>query len=147
MLSTPAIAPATSGDRAALESLLVEANLPLDGLDDAFPDGFALARLDGAIVGAAGVERWGEHALLRSVAVAPAQRGRQLAEALVADRIAWARSHVAGAIYLLTLSADRYFERLGFTRLERAKLPAELAGSTQLAIPVCSTAIAMTRRL
>ena len=147
MLSTPAIAPATSSDRVGLEALLTEANLPLEGVVDAFPDGFALARLDGAIVGAAGVERWGEHALLRSVVVAPAQRGQRLAEALVADRIAWARSHGATAIYLLTLSADRYFERLGFTRLERSKLPAELAGSTQLAIPVCSAAIAMTRRL
>jgi arsenate reductase len=149
-----AIAPASAGDRAELEALLATCALPLDGLDDAFPDGFALARANGVIVGAAGIERWGVHALLRSVAVAPAFRGRRVAEALVADRIAWAKSVVPdvqgaefAAVWLLTTGAADYFERVGFERTERKFLEAEVdAGSQQLAIPACSTAIAMIHR-
>lgn len=52
------IMPASAGDRAEVETLLRAAKLPLDGLDDAFPRGFAIARLDGELVGAAGVEQW-----------------------------------------------------------------------------------------
>jgi protein-tyrosine-phosphatase/N-acetylglutamate synthase-like GNAT family acetyltransferase len=150
MLATPrgtAIAPATTDDRAAVEALLVGAQLPLDGLDAVFPDGFAIARLDGEIVGTAGIERYGWNALLRSVVVLPAHRGKRIADALVADRVSWARTHGAQAVSLLTTAADRYFERLGFVRIDRSRLPEQLRHSTQLAIPACSTAVAMMRRL
>jgi arsenate reductase len=157
-----AIMPATAGDRGELEALLSAANLPLDGLDDAFPHGFALARIDGELVGAAGIERWGEHGLLRSVAVAAAHRKQHIAEALVADRLAWAKSLAPddrlgtppmalgtvriATVSLLTLDADRYFERLGFTRIARDELPSELAKSSQLQIPRCRAATAMIVR-
>ena len=147
------IMPASEDDRGELEALLRAANLPLDGLDDAFPRGFALARIDGALVGAAGVEQWDDHGLLRSVAVAASHRKQHIAEALVADRLAWAMSLLhddalgtrpIATLPLLTLDADRYFERLGFARIGRDQLPAALARSSQLQIPRCSTATAMT---
>jgi amino-acid N-acetyltransferase len=147
MLATPArtaISPADPEDRPAIEALLRAAALPLDGYPETR---FAVARLAGELVGAAGVERHGDHALLRSVVVEPAHRGHHLAEALVADRVAWARSDGAVAISLLTTGADRYFERLGFARRDRAELAREIPGASQLAIPACSTAVAMTRRL
>lgn len=152
-LATPPrtmIMPATADDRAEVEALLRGAKLPLDGLDDAFPRGFAVARLDGELAGAAGLEQWSGRGLLRSVVVADAHRGKHLGEALVADRIAWARSLVRGvdtepvaSISLLTTTAAPFFERLGFERLDRAELPAPLAKSTQLQIQQCSSAVAM----
>ena len=147
MLATPprtAIMPAGAEDRPAIEALLRAAGLPLDGYDDT---SFALARLAGELVGVAGIERHGEHGLLRSVAVAPDHRGKHLAEALVADRVGWAHADGARTVSLLTTGADRYFERLGFTRIERAQLARTCAGSSQLAIPACSTAVAMTLAL
>ena len=142
------IAPAMPEDRAELEALLRACALPVDGLDDAQ---LAIARRDGVIVGAAGIEQWGEHGLLRSVAVAPAHRGQHIAEALVADRMAWANSLLRegdqspiASVSLLTTGADRFFERLGFSRIDRGKLP--VTGSTQLALPACSTAVAMIHR-
>jgi arsenate reductase len=155
MLATPAgtaISPAIAEDRAAVESLLTAAKLPLDGLDllgpdRAFPYGFALARLGGELVGVAGLELWGEYSMLRSVAVAEVHRGKGIADALVADRIGFARTEGVGALYLLTLRAEGYFARLGFEPIERSKLPHQLAKSTQLALPDCSTAVAMTKKL
>jgi len=148
---------AADGDRDELCALLTAANLPLDGLDDAFPHGFALARIDGKLVGAAGVEHHGDHdGLLRSVAVDAAHRGQHIGEALVADRLAWAKSQLVGGagavprfatMSLLTIDADRYFEQLGFRRIARDELPSALEKSTQLQIPRCSTAVAMIRRL
>ncbi|HTL32611.1 MAG TPA: GNAT family N-acetyltransferase [Kofleriaceae bacterium] len=149
--------PATPDDRAELEALLRACELPLDGLDDAFPKGFVLARLDGELVGAAGLEQWAERGLLRSVAVAPAHRGKRIAHALVADRIAWAKSILTdyakngtvtskafASLSLLTTSAAGFFEKLGFKPVDRGSLPEPLRQSTQLSLPACSTAVAMT---
>jgi len=140
-----AMPPATSimplEERAEIEPLLRGANLPLDGLADA---SFVVARRGGELVGAAGLERWGSHGLLRSVAVAPTSRKQHLGEALVADRLAWAASQKLSDVALLTLEAADYFERLGFHRVAREALPAELSRSTQLQLPACSTAVAMT---
>jgi len=147
MLATPAgtaIATAEPDDRPAIEALLRGAGLPLDGWEDTR---FAVARLAGALVGAAGIERHGTYGLLRSVVVSPLRRRAHLAEALVADRLGWARCDGAHEVSLLTTSAASYFERLGFARIDRARLALQVPGSTQLAIPACSTAVAMTRRV
>lgn len=147
MLATPprtVIAPASPDDRPAIEALLRDAGLPLAGMADAR---FAVARLAGEIVGVAGIERHDTHSLLRSVAVSPAHRGKHLAEALIADRITWARGDGTQAVSLLTTGADRYFERLGFLPIDRAQLELQVPGSTQLTSSACSGAIAMTRQL
>jgi protein-tyrosine-phosphatase/N-acetylglutamate synthase-like GNAT family acetyltransferase len=148
------IMPASAADRPDVEALLASAGLPLDGLDDAFPDRFVVARIAGEVVGAAGLERWGDHALLRSVAVAGAHRRQHVGEALVADRLAWAKSQATAAygqasiasVCLLTSDAERFFARAGFTKIDRGELPADVLGSTQAALPACSTATAMQHR-
>jgi arsenate reductase len=134
------IAPAAADDRPAVEALVTSAQLPLDGLDACFPHATAIARLDGDIVGVAALERFGDVGMLRSVVVAERARGRHLADALVADRLGAARADRLREVYLLTSGAATYFARLGFTRVERAVLP---AGATQVALPACSSAVAM----
>lgn len=148
------IMPATDSDRLEVEALLTRVELPLDGLADGFPAGFAVARIRGELAGVAGLEVWGDHALLRSVAIAEPARGTHLGEALVCDRLAWAKSQAKApyghgsiaSVSLLTTSAERYFARQGFTRIDRAQLPASLAASTQTQLPACSTAVAMIYR-
>ena len=130
------VAPADAGDRPEIEALLAACGLPPDGLDDTE---LLVARLDGVLVGCAGLERWGDVALLRSVAVAEPYRKTGLGSLLVRARLVDAPR----PSYLLTLSAQTYFERLGFTVVPRAELPAALARSTQTALPACSTAVAM----
>jgi protein-tyrosine-phosphatase/N-acetylglutamate synthase-like GNAT family acetyltransferase len=150
-----ALMPATESDREELTALLRAANLPLDGLDDAFPNGFVIARIDGALVGAAGLEQWGDHGLLRSVVVAGTHRKQHIGEALVADRLAYAKSQLRddalgtapfASVSLLTEGADTFFARLGFDRIAREQLPPALLASSQLQIPRCSTAVAMIHR-
>jgi len=128
-------------DRAELEPLLAACDLPVEGLADAR---LVVARLDGELAGCAGLEVWGAHGLLRSVAVTPAHRGKGLGEALVADRLAWARGEGLESVSLLTTGASLFFGRLGFTPVARDQLPPVLAGSTQLRSGCCATATAMT---
>jgi len=174
MLATPPgtwLGPATVEDRPEVEALLAACELPsaslglagarstpegsaesVEGLDQlgpgrAFPEGFAVARLGGAVVGTAGFEWWGDHSLLRSVAVAEAHRGHGIADALVADRVGAAREQGVQALHLLTAGAEGYFTRLGFAIVDRATLPAALSNSTQLSTAACASAVAMSRQL
>lgn len=130
------------GDVAAVRALLAVADLPPEGLEDAWRCWVADADgVGGQIIGAVAVERHQQHAadataayLLRSLVVSPAARGgglgRRLVEAAltVADLDAGTRAPVA----LLTQSADAYFARLGFTAVARGELPAALEASAQL---------------
>lgn len=141
------VMPAAADDRAEVTALLTAAGLPLDGLEACFPHDMVVARIDGVVIGVAGLERWGTVGLLRSVAVAEAQRRTGVASALIAERLCIARLDGLSAVYLLTAGADRYFAQRGFVSVERAALPAILDGSTQVTLPACSTAVAMVKHL
>jgi protein-tyrosine-phosphatase/N-acetylglutamate synthase-like GNAT family acetyltransferase len=141
-----AVEAATLDDRLAVERALANAKLPLDGLSDHFPGAYALVRRDGEVIGLAGLETFGRSGLLRSVVVAPGARSRGVAHALVADRLAAARRAGLDGVYLLTTTAADYFARRGFVRVERAALPDELRGSSELGASLCATATPMALR-
>lgn len=116
---------ATIADLPAVERLLGESQLPLDGVRDALP-GFLVAESGGVLVGVAGLEVCCEHALLRSVAVVPAWRSKGLGRELVTRIIADAESRGIKALYLLTTTAERYFPSFGFERIMRDEVPADV---------------------
>ncbi len=116
-----------------MEALLAAAGLPLDGLADQFPAGFAVAEAGGGLAGAAGIERHGDDGLLRSVVVSPEWRGRGLGARLVRDRLAWAAAQGLRTVYLLTTTAPAYFPRLGFRVAERADVPTAVQASREFA--------------
>lgn len=121
-------------DLEAVRALLRDAKLPLDGLEDQFGVGYVVAaRREGRVVAAAGIEVHGSDGLLRSVVVVPPLRGLGLGEALVQDRLAWARARGLRSVWLLTTTASDFFDRLGFVRDERAAAPAALQASTEFA--------------
>lgn len=123
---------ASSQQFAAMLSLLKDAGLPTDDLLPAKLADFELA-LDpeGKLVGIAGLEVIGGDALLRSIVVTPAWRGKGLGERLVARREDAARTDRARAIYLLTTSSDAFFRHRGYIELSRAEVPPVIAAHAQ----------------
>jgi amino-acid N-acetyltransferase len=137
---------AEPGDIEVVGKLLSDADLPMDGLADQFGPSYAIATdLEGGIVGAAGIERYGRFGLLRSVVVAPEARNQGVAELLVRDRMAWAGTEGLDSVYLLTTTAAQYFARLGFEQLDRDELPLEIRDSPEFASICPGTAVAMWR--
>jgi N-acetylglutamate synthase-like GNAT family acetyltransferase len=137
-----AIRAATAGDLPAVMELLAAVSLPLAGLADFFPAGYAVAvGADQALVGVAGVEVHGREGLLRSVAVAPAAGGRGIGAALVRDRVAWAHTAGLAGVHLLTEDAASFFARLGFETRDRADLPAGIRASV-LFVKACPETVA-----
>lgn len=134
---------ARADDLAAVRALLRAAHLPLDGLDEQFGDGYAVAESAGTVIGAEGIETYDDAGLLRSAVVADAWRGRGIGDALTRDRLEWARSRGLREIYLLTTTAADYFPRHGFSRVSRATAPAVVQRSHEFAEACPQSAVAM----
>lgn len=129
-----------------VESLLREAELPLDGARDHLDD-FLVCHDDGAVVGAAGLEVYGRVALLRSVVVAVGDRGHGVGKELVRRVLARARERGAREVVLLTTTAADYFPRFGFRRIDRAAVPPEAEPSAELRGACPDTAVVMLATL
>lgn len=145
----PPLIRATGADVADVEALVAAAGLTLDGLAACVAGGTAVIcrEDDGCLLGAAATERYGEVALLRSVAVHAPVRGHGLGRALVERALADARAGGARAAWLLTETAEPFFAGLGWIRADRADAPAEVAASVEFASACPITAIAMRRPL
>jgi amino-acid N-acetyltransferase len=93
------------------------------------------------------LERYGEDALLRSLAVRPENRstglGKQLADALEEH----ARRTGLGTLYLLTTTAADFFARRGYEVIERGTAPSLLQKTTEFSSLCPSQATCMRRRL
>jgi amino-acid N-acetyltransferase len=137
------IRPARDTDLTAVRQLLSGANLPLDGLEEQFGDGYAVAESGGTIIGAEGIETYDGAGLLRSAVVDSRWRGQGVGDALTRDRLNWARKRGLREVYLLTTTAADYFPRHGFERVARDSAPAAMQRSREFAEACPDTAIAM----
>jgi N-acetylglutamate synthase-like GNAT family acetyltransferase len=134
------------GDVAGLRNALRAAALPDDDLD---PDGVRLYAFEqsGDVGGYGGLEIYGGHALLRSIVVDPARRrqggGRRIVEFLSANV---AREGIRRA-FLLTTDARAYFERLGFTAVDRKHAPPAILATRQAETLCPASAVLMAKVL
>ncbi|MEI6412105.1 MAG: arsenic resistance N-acetyltransferase ArsN2 [Bacteroidota bacterium] len=135
---------ATPADKPALIHLLQAAKLPTSDLPEDL-SGFTLASEGDQLVGSSGIENLGDCALLRSVAVAETHQNLGLGRQLQDHALAYARAHGLETVFLITTSAEKYFERLGFQRVERAEVPASVAKTEQFSSLCPSSAVVMRR--
>ena len=140
------IRPAAASDLPAVERLLTDSALPLDGVREALAD-FVVAEAEGNLVGVAGLEVRREDALLRSVAVKPEWRSRGVGRQLVTRAIANAESRGLRALYLLTTTAERYFPSFGFAKIERDEVPAPIRETKEFTDACPASATVMCCRL
>ena len=137
------IRPAREDDITRVESTLRDSELPLDGLRDQFGDGYAVAEVNGELIGVEGIEVYGTDGLLRSAAVVSAWRGKGVGDALTRDRIEWARRRGLKSLYLLTMTAGDYWPRFGFRRADRDAAPEAMRHSPEFTEACPSTALFM----
>lgn len=133
----------TGGELAAIDALIGASALPTQVVRDRFPEAYVVARRGGEVVGVAALETHEHSGLLRSVAVAPGERGRGTGIALIADRLAMAWANGLASVFLLTTTAAPLFRRFGFVDADRAGAPAALAASPEFAALCPSSATCM----
>lgn len=137
---------ATPADLPDVRDLLRQADLPLNGVPEDLHD-FLVAERAGAVVGAIGLERYDESALLRSAVVHPALRGSGVGESLVKALLEHGRALGVRDMVLLTTTAEGWFPRFGFARVSRDQIPAALNASEELKGACPASAVAMRCRL
>jgi amino-acid N-acetyltransferase len=139
---------ARAGDTGEFRRLLEAAGLPASDLTAALLERFLLAEDErGGLVGGVGLELAGEAALLRSLVVDPAQRGTGLGHALVESALELARARGVVEVWLLTTTADRFFERLGWRRVERASAPVGIRATAEFSTICPASSVCMVRDL
>ena len=141
---TTAIRMAAPGDFAGVVRLLEAADLPTAGIQPSLPD-FLVAEEGGRVVGAVGLEVFGDCALLRSAVVDAGRRGSGLGIDLVESLLRRAGTRGVREIYLLTTTAEHFFPRFGFVRISRGDVAAAVRASEEFRGACPDSAIAMRK--
>jgi N-acetylglutamate synthase-like GNAT family acetyltransferase len=128
-----------------VREMLADANLPTE---DFAPEHLVfIADDEGNPVGAIGFERYETIGLLRSLVVADSARvkglGRELVEALEGR----AREQGVAEIWLLTIDADAYFEKLGYVTRDRGDAPDAIRNTAEFAELCPDNATLMSKKL
>lgn len=136
------ITPATIADVSLIKAILVANDLPTAGVDDHWQT-FLVARDGDKIIACGGAEAYQVAALIRSVAVLPEYRkhgvGRRIVRQLI-DRLA---SHGLREFYLLTTTAESYFGKRGFKKIERDEVHPQLLASREFQDACPKSAVCM----
>lgn len=114
---------AVVADLPAIAALLAEAGLPVADLDADKLANFQVAIDQHDVLASIGIERFGKVGLLRSLVVAKAQRGNGLGDRLVRKLEADAVDAGLTQMWLLTIDAQQYFQKLGYEIVDRALAP------------------------
>ena len=130
-----------------VKTLLAQANLPSSDITEAHLEHFIGCGNTQALDGVVGLELYPPYALLRSLAVAADKRGIGLGGALLADAERYARTRGVAEIYLLTNTAERFFERVGYQRMPRDSAPAAIRTTQEFAALCPASAALMRKRL
>ena len=108
----------TQQDYARVCSLLQSESLPtIDIAKDL--QHFFVKTIGGEIVGSIGMEQYGQSALLRSMIVNPAFRNQGIASELVKTLTQYAQDRGVKNSFLITNTAEKYFQRFGFITIDK----------------------------
>lgn len=143
-MSSLVISAAGPDERATIVALLVAAGLPATDLE---PVDLHVARDDGQIVGAIGLERHAQAGLLRSLVVEPDKRGCGIGSRLVEHLEAVAVAAGLTELVLLTETASDFFMRRGYRSIERVQAPAGVRDSEEFRSLCPASAVCMSRLL
>lgn len=133
-------------DLNGLRSLLEENNLPtLDLALEAMK--FYVGTIDEEIVASIGLETYKNLGLLRSLAVSSDFKNQRIGDRMVRELFRICSREGIDELYLLTETAEKYFERYGFNKTDRIKVP-ELIRQTQEFKEICPvSAVIMSRKI
>lgn len=137
---------AVPGDKIEIQSLLTQCQLPADDITSHLAN-FVVARSEGEIIGVVGLEVCGEYALLRSLAVVPKYRNHGVARILHSHIFAQARCNNLKELYLLTITASGYANRLGFCEIDRERVPQSIQATLEFQTLCPRTSICMVLSL
>ena len=146
-LSMPTLRRAQADDWDAVRDLLLASDLPVDDLGPQRLDGFLIAEDDDVTVGLIGLEVLGTVGLLRSLVVAKDARSSGLGGKLVGALESAAEAAGITELWLLTIDAQRFFQRHNFEIVDRTAAPDEIRQTDEFSALCPGTAYLMRKSL
>lgn len=133
-------------DLTRLENLLHDNHLPKQDCAEQLTHFFGL--FDGKqLIAAGGLEPAGDYALLRSVVVEQGHRSQRLGSEIVKFLLQQARAQGLDAVYLLTETAESYFEKFDFIAIARQQVPRAIRNTRQFVSLCPDSACCMVLKL
>jgi amino-acid N-acetyltransferase len=129
-----------------IRDLLKSANLPFEDVENGVGH-FLLARNQQALIGCVALQICGEDALLRSLAVNEIARNQGLGKALVLEILEYASRLKLTNIYLLTTTAEKFFQKHGFINADRNLAPDAIRETSEFSSLCPSSAVFMSKHL
>ena len=99
------------------------------------------------LTGVVGLELINNNALLRSLAVIEPHRSKGLATQLLKEIEKYARSNQVDTLYLLTLTAERFFAKRGYRKTDRKSAPPAIQETAEFKSLCPATAVCMKKLL
>jgi N-acetylglutamate synthase-like GNAT family acetyltransferase len=143
----PTLRSASVDDWFAIGSLLAGEDLPVDDLDAEKVSDFLVAEVAGELIGLIGLERYSTVGLLRSLVIAKKARRFGLGGKLVGALESAAETAGVTELWLLTIDAQQFFERLGYKIVGREKVPDSIRKTDEFAGLCPDSAHLMMKRL
>jgi amino-acid N-acetyltransferase len=126
-------------------SLLEQNKLPVSDLDDTK---ILFALTDGhKVIGTGGLEFFHDSALLRSLSVKKDYRGTGLGKSITRQLEHVCREKGIKHIYLLTETAEDFFNRQGYKVIDRASAPLSIRNSSQFTTVCATTGVLMHKSI
>jgi N-acetylglutamate synthase-like GNAT family acetyltransferase len=134
-------------ERDALGSALAKAGLPVEDIRAPEHLFWRFETHDGIPVGFGGLELHTRDALLRSVVTLPPLRRKGVAAAIVAHIETEAALRHCRSIWLMTPTAQPFFERLGYTKCDSSEIPESIRTTPEFSSLHQAGTESMTKRL
>ena len=133
---------ASEADYDAVAALLEAASLPTEGVAEHLRH-FLVAENGDGIVGAIGLEVYGDTAFLRSAVVQPTQQSKGIGGLLYNQLIDNAKVLGISRLILLTDTAEKYFGRKGFRKIDAQSVTGPITTSVEFTGACPSHAVCM----
>lgn len=134
-------------DEPWIRQLLKNCGLPQEDLNKEHFKHFFVYKEKGLILGVVGLEIFGEVALLRSLAVEGRHRNQGIASQLVAKEEEYARSLAISKLYLLTTTAEEFFAKRGYRKIDRQLAPLEIKETREFQDLCPDSSVCLTKDL
>jgi amino-acid N-acetyltransferase len=141
-----AIAFANASDEQPIKQLLAEAALPYEDIGKPLQH-FLLAKRRDSLIGVVGLEVLDDIGLLRSLAVASAHRGQGIGTLLYERMAAYAHLQGVKQLYVLTTTAEGFFNKRGFDKVDRSRVPEPICATEEFRTLCPASAVCMTKKL
>ena len=130
-----------------VKELLAACNLPTSDIEAAYLKHFFGCGGEDHPKGVIGVELHGKEGLLRSLAVEKGTRGRGCGKRLVTEAEQYAAENGVRSLYLLTTTAENFFQALGYAKVERALVPQVIRSTSEFSTLCPVSSAVMVKQL